>query len=255
MPIQTSTPSKPPDDTPISPEFLPEKPRTPYKLPQMTRLPVLTAWRRQFRHLLHSLARLLLFLICRVKVSGLENFPAQGPALIVMNHLGDADIVLGLAFFPSLKIQTLAKVDLYVEYPPLGWIMDAYGVIWIHRGTPDRHALRAATEALQLEQFVAIAPEGRESLSGELEEGTGGAAYLAIKSGAAILPVAVTGTTNAQVYGKIKHLTRPEITMNVGNLFYLEDHELSREAIQRATQEIMNRIAELLPLAYRGVYK
>ena len=255
MPIQISTPSKPPENPGNLSRKIPEKPRTPYKLPQMTHLPELTAWRLFFRRLLRGFATLLLTLICRVKVTGLENFPSHGPALIVFNHLGDADIVVGLAYMPSYQIQTLTKIDLYVEYPPLGWLFNAYGVIWVHRGTADRRALRAAFQALHLGQYVAIAPEGRESLSGELEEGTGGAAYLAIKSGAGILPVGVTGTSNAQVYGKIKHFSRPEITMNVGELFHLGEHDLSREAIQCGTQEIMKRIADLIPLTFRGVYQ
>ena len=255
MPIQIQTPSKVPDPEGSLPETLPEKPRSPYKLPHRTRLPALTARRRLFRRLLRRLAMLLLSVTCRVKVTGLENFPSQGPVLIVLNHLGDADIVVGLAYLPTYQIQTLAKVDLIVEYPPIGWLMEAYGVIWVHRGTADRRALGAAAQALRLEQYVAIAPEARESLSGELETGTGGAAYLAIKTGAGILPIGITGTLNAHVYGKIRHFSRPEITMNIGRLFYLEAQELTRETIQLGTLEIMQRIAELIPLDYRGVYK
>lgn len=255
MPFQISTSSKPPESPGNLPQKYPEKPRTPYKLPKMTRLPGLTAWRRQFRRLLRGLAALLLSLTCRVKVTGLENFPTKGPALIVFNHLGDADIVVGLAYLPSVQIQALAKIDLYVEYPPLGWLMDAYGVIWVHRGTADRRALSAAVQALNMGQFVGIAPEGRESLSGEMEEGTGGAAYLAIKSGVGILPVGVTGTSNTQVYGKIKNFSRPEIMMNVGELFHLVERDPTREAVQRGTQEIMKRIADLIPLEVRGVYQ
>ena len=255
MPTSTSTPSNPSENPGDSSGTLSEKPRTNYIQPQMTRLPALTPWRRLFRGCLGRFARLILSLLCRVDVKGLENFPAQGPALIVFNHLGDADVVVGLAYLPSCAIQALAKIDLYVEYPPLGWLMEAYGVIWVHRGVPDRRALRAALDALQRGQFVAIAPEGRESLSGGLEEGTGGAAYLALKSGAAILPVGVTGTANANVYGNLKRLRKPEITLQVGKLFNLDENELNREAVQRGTEKIMEKIAEQIPAEYRGAYK
>lgn len=255
MPIQTQSPAKVPDPDSIAPRSFPEKPRSPYNLPDRTRLPALTFPRRVYRRLMRRLAVLLLSLTCRVKVTGLDNFPSKGPALIVINHLGDADIIVGLAYLPSHKIQTLAKIDLLVEYPPLGWLMEAYGVIWVHRGTADRRALRAALQALNLGQFVAIAPEGRESLSGEMEAGTGGAAYLAIKTGAIILPAGVTGTSNTNVYGKIKRFRKPEITLNIGTPFFLKEQEPTQAAINRGTQEIMARIAELLPFNYRGVYK
>lgn len=201
------------------------------------------------------LARLILLGTCRVKVIGMENFPSQGPALIAFNHLGDADVIIGLAFLPSDRIQTLAKIDLFVEYPLVGWLMEAYGVIWVHRGTPDRRAIRAALEALQKGQFVAIAPEGRESLTGEMEEGMGGAAYLAIKSGVDILPIGITGTKNSSLYGKIRHFRKAEITIQVGKLFHLEEQAVSRRAIQSGTQMIMRSIAEQIPIQYRGVYQ
>jgi 1-acyl-sn-glycerol-3-phosphate acyltransferase len=235
--------------------LLPEKPRSPYQFYQITRLPELTTRRRKIRLLLRALAQLVLSITCRVKITGLENFPAQGPALIVFNHLGDADVVVGLASLPSDQIQTLAKIDLFIEYPLLGWLMETYGVIWIHSGTPDRRALRAALQALQKGQFVAIAPEGRQSLSGALEEGMGGAAYLAIKTGTGILPVGVTGTENSYIYDKIRHFRKAEITLQVGNLFQLEEKELNHEAIDIGTQKIMRKIAEQIPIEYRGAYK
>jgi 1-acyl-sn-glycerol-3-phosphate acyltransferase len=204
--------------------------------------------------LLRALAQLVLFLTCRVKITGLENFPRQGPALLVFNHLGDADVVVGLAYMPSNQIQTLAKIDLFIEYPLLGRIMETYGVIWIHRGTPDRRALRAALVALQKGQFVAIAPEGRESLNGKMETGMGGAAYLAIKAGTGILPIGITGTENTHVYGKIRHFRKAEITLQVGKLFQLEEHELNRQAVRSGTQKIMRKIADQIPTVYQAAY-
>jgi hypothetical protein len=52
--------------------------------------------------------------------------------------------------------------------------------------------------------------------------------YLALKSGAGILPVCFTGTANAKVYGSLKHFHRPQITLQVGKLFFLEDQQPGR---------------------------
>jgi 1-acyl-sn-glycerol-3-phosphate acyltransferase len=132
--------------------------------------------------------------------------------------------------------------------------MDTYGVIWVHRGRPDRRALHAVLDGLAEGRVIAIAPEGRESVSGALEEGTPGAAYLALKSGAPILPVTFTGTENRNVYGSLKRLRRAEISLTIGKPFHLDQSGNWRQAVDQGTQQIMLTLAEQLPPEYRGVY-
>jgi 1-acyl-sn-glycerol-3-phosphate acyltransferase len=60
--------------------------------------------------------------------------------------------------------------------------------------------------------MVALAPEGRQSLIGGLEDGNEGAAFLALKSGAPIVPIAMTGTENQNVYGHMKRWKRTPVT-------------------------------------------
>lgn len=235
------------------PEAIPSKPVTERYRPEITRLPRLTPWRRAVRWFLVRLVRLVVRLLTRVRLSGTENTPAQGPVLVVSNHLGDADLVLGLAF-ATRPLDAVSKADLY-DYPVLGWLMDLYGVIWVHRGQPDRRALRAVLEGLAEGRMIAIAPEGRESVTGKLEEGTHGAAYLALKSGAPILPVTFTGTENRNVYGSIRRLRRAEISLTVGKPFHLEASGDWRAAVEQGTERIMRALAEQLPPEYRGVYR
>jgi 1-acyl-sn-glycerol-3-phosphate acyltransferase len=233
-----------------------EKPRTEVYRPDLIRLPRLNFWRRSFQFIFRSVCRLALFLFARCEVRGLENFPKSGPALVVVNHLGDADGILGVAYFPAYVI-ALAKMELY-SFPIVGKVMDAYGVIWVHRGMPDRRALRTAISALQEGYMVAVAPEGRESLTGALEEGTGGAAFLALKANAPILPITFTGTENRVVFANLKKLRRSNFTMTVGELFYLESlqetPQTQRDTIRLATEEIMLKLAAQLPPKYRGKY-
>lgn len=230
-----------------------EKPRAEVYRPELTRLPPLTFWRRIFRVLARWACRLAVFLLTRCEVRGLENFPKEGPALIAVNHLGDADGFLGIAFFPA-SVDGMAKVELY-DYPILGKLMDAYGAIWVHRGLADRRALRAALTGLQDGRMVGIAPEGRESLTGGLEKGTEGAAYLALKANAPVAPVTFTGTENARVYGNLKRLRRTPVSLTVGPTFRLPDLPDRRAAIKEGTEIIMRRLAKQLPPEYRGVYR
>jgi 1-acyl-sn-glycerol-3-phosphate acyltransferase len=188
-----------------------------------------------------------------LETDGLENLPKEGPAIIVGNHLGDADFIIGLAISPTHIIEVLTKSELY-EFPILGKILDLYGVIWVHRGQPDRKALRSELQALERGRIIALAPEGRESLSGALEEGTGGAAYLAIKSSVPIIPVTITGTENDIVYGNLKRFRRTTVSLKVGLSFYLQSTSDLRESVRDGTMKIMKSLANQLPYSYRGDY-
>jgi 1-acyl-sn-glycerol-3-phosphate acyltransferase len=159
---------------------------------------------------------------------------------------------MGLAF-SSRSAEVVSKADFY-DFPILGWLMEVYGVIWVHRGRPDRRALHAVLDGLAEGRMIAIAPEGRESITGALEEGTPGAAYLALKSGAPILPVTFTGTENSNVFNSLKRLRRAEISLTVGKPFNLDQTGNWRQAVDRGTQQIMLTLAEQLPPEYRGVY-
>jgi len=86
-----------------------------------------------------------------------------------------------------------------------------------------------------------------------LEEGSGGAAFLAYKSGSPILPVGISGTEN--VYGHLKRLRRAPVNLKVGKMFRLaEQVERRREAMDEGTRLIMQTLADLLPDEYRGAY-
>lgn len=234
-------------------DAIPPKPVAEIIRHEITRLPELTRGRRLFRRLFRGLVRLIVRLLASVRVEGMENVRRDGGTLIVSNHLGDADWLVGLAYSP-FDVETFVKAELY-DYPIVGKLLETYGVIWIHRGQPDRRAIRAALEALQEGRTLGIAPEGRESLTGALEEGTGGAAYLALKAGVPVQPVTFTGTENAYVFSNLKRLRRSRITMTIGPAFTLERSESMRAAIQAGTRRIMHTLARQLPPEYRGVYQ
>jgi 1-acyl-sn-glycerol-3-phosphate acyltransferase len=232
---------------------IPPKPRSQEYRPDLTGLPELTFWRRLARTFLYWIARLLLKIFTRATVTGLDKFPRQGPVLITVNHLGDLDALACLAYFPR-RVDYLSKAELY-DFPILGWVQRIYGTIWVHRGQPDRRALRAALNGLAEGRCMSLAPEGRESASGSLEPGTGGAAFLALKAQVPVLPVTFTGTQNKRIYANLKRLRRSEISMTIGLPYRIEADPDRKLAIQNATDEIMLRLAAQLPPEYQGVYR
>ena len=230
----------------------PPKPVTEIWRPDLVALPRLTLARRAFRAFLRGLTKLVTFFTMRTTIRGMENFPKQGPAIIVINHLGDADAVLVGASIPT-TIDGMGKIELIDEW--VGPIMHAYGTIWVHRGRPDRRALRAALDGLAEGRMVALAPEGRQSLIGGLEEGNAGAAFLAMKSGAPIVPIAMTGTENGNIYGHLRRWKRAPVTLTVGKPFHLPEQADRQAMLREGTRQIMASLASLLPEVYRGNYK
>jgi 1-acyl-sn-glycerol-3-phosphate acyltransferase len=233
-------------------QSIPPKPVSETWRPELTRLPRRNASQRFFRWFMRGFCRMLLFFFTNLEISGVENYPTTGPAIVVINHLGDADGVLGVAYWPVFT-DAFAKVELF-DLPILGKIIDWIGVIWVHRGQPDRRAITAALEGLRKGRIISIAPEGRESLIGALEGGTEGAAFLAWKAKVPIVPIAITGTSNDRLYHNMKHLKRTDVTMTVGESFLLPDIKDRKKAIQDGTRQIMESLARLLPEELRGKY-
>ncbi len=232
---------------------IPPKPVTDVWRPDLVRLPKMTFARRAFRVFSHGLMKLVSKICLNVTVEGLENFPQKGPLLIVINHLGDADASAIISTLPVTP-DALGKIELY-DLPILGKLIDWYGVIWLHRGRSDIRALRAALDGFAEGRIIAIAPEGRYSVTGALEEGSGGAAFLAYKSGVPILPIAVTGTENENVYANLRRFRRARVHVKVGKVFGLTGQAAGRqEAVARGTDQIMGALASLLPEKYRGAY-
>ena len=201
---------------------------------------------------MRGVAKLVVFMTLNITVKGMENFPKQGPALIVINHLGDADAVLLAATIPT-TIDGMGKIELN-EHWLVGPIFRAYGVIYVHRGKPDRKAIRAALDGLTEGRMIAVAPEGRQSVAGKLEEGTEGAAFLAMKTNALIVPVAMTGTENENIYNR-KWWQRARVTLSVGKPFQLKEQTDRQSMMREGTSQIMESLASLLPESYLGNYK
>jgi 1-acyl-sn-glycerol-3-phosphate acyltransferase len=152
------------------------------------------------------------------------------------------------------SLDALGKIELY-DFPILGKLMDWYGMIWLHRGRADRRAIKAALDGFAEGRIILIAPEGRYSLIGGLEEGQHGAAFLALKADVPIIPVVMTGTENAHVYGHLKRLRRAPVTLRIGKAFRLSQQADRREMMREGTDQIMEALADLLPEAYRGSYR
>jgi len=191
-----------------------------------------------------------------VKQYGRENIPLTGPLIVASNHLNDADPCIFGFFFPRM-LRTLAKQELF-KYHGLRQFLQAYGAIPVRRGEADIAALRVANEVLAAGGVLCIFPEGTSSRDrARMKEAFPGAGLIALRTGIPILPMAITGSQRLGLPQMFLRLPFPRqhVTITYGEPFMLErPARINGEAAKAATQEIMGRIAALLPPEYRGYY-
>jgi 1-acyl-sn-glycerol-3-phosphate acyltransferase len=205
-----------------------------------------------FYHVAYGLLRLLFSLLTRWEVKGKENVPKEGPLLVVANHLHLADPpLLGVSL--GRGVIFMAKEELF-RSPLSAYFVGGLGSFPVHRGKLDREAIRQAKQVLADGVALVMFPEASRSRSAQLKSAFPGSALIASRSGVPILPVGISGTEKIKGLGWI--LRRPRLTVNIGQPFYLPsvDGKLTREKLAEHTELIMQRIAELLPPEYRGVY-
>jgi 1-acyl-sn-glycerol-3-phosphate acyltransferase len=205
-------------------------------------------------------ARTSLRCLTRIRLDGaLDAIPREGPLIVAANHLSNADgVLLGGWLTPALgrRVHWLGKREM-VEWPVLGRAVRAISVHPVDRSGTDIDAFRLAERILAEGHVLIVFPEGTRSPTGVLGEAKDGLALLAMRTGARILPVGITGTDRFWPKGKV---LRPggRVTMRVGPSFTVADFVppgSDRRTTKRlATEGIMARIAALLPLQKRGAY-
>jgi 1-acyl-sn-glycerol-3-phosphate acyltransferase len=205
--------------------------------------------------ILRFLIRVLLRFIADIEIHGRENVPLNGGMILASNHMGILDIVM--VYFG------MNRTDLFIpvaeKFERIGWIrwLAKYlNFLFVDRFNPDLKAIRKMIALMEGGKCLVIAPEGTRSLTGSLNEGKPGVAYLAARSGFPVIPIAITGTADKVVLENVKRLRKSQITLTGGKPFTI--HPLPKRdrdvALQKYTDEIMCQIAALLPERYQGVY-
>lgn len=205
-------------------------------------------WYRFVRGVIGFLLRLL----SRFEIEGLEHVPSQGPYLLLVNHLHWLDPPALAVAYPHRS--HLFAAEKWERHWLLGPLLGSLDAIFVNRGEVDRKALRKAMAILQGGGVLGMAPEGTRSKTGGLQRGRSGAAYMAFRTGARLVPIAITGQEN--VFPALARLRRATVHVVFGPPFEPPPvrGKASSTQVHEFTEEIMYRMAAILPAQYRGVY-
>jgi 1-acyl-sn-glycerol-3-phosphate acyltransferase len=188
-------------------------------------------------------------------MSGFEHLPPGQGYVVAANHIGRLDAALAYYVLDRPDI-VMVVAEKYEKYAFFRWLVRITNGMFIDRFNADIGAVRATLRRLNKGQILTITPEGTRSKSGNLIQAKPGGIYLAWKAGVPILPVAIMGCEDAVVKDRLLHFRRLHIKVVAGPSFTLPlIAGKGREALmQHYTDEVMCRIAALLPEARRGFY-
>jgi len=213
---------------------------------------------RLLRAFLLGLAKVLV----RLRIEGMDHIPRSGGMMIVGNHLHNADPVLISIAVPR-SLHYMAKRELF-DVPVIGRILRWAGEFPINRGHADRAAIRRAVATVQQGIALGMFPEGTRSRSMKIERVLPGAGLVALQGKVPIVPVAITGTERLPLNGTKQHRKADAPFPDPGHkgvrVIFGAPFEIpatvdgKRMSPDAATDYMMQRVADLLPEAYRGIY-
>ena len=201
---------------------------------------------------LRWVARGLAAVLGGVRIEGAGNVPRRGPVLLVANHLSDVDPVIVAMGMPRTA-RFMAKSELF-EIRVLGPLIRWLGAFPVRRDSADRAAIRLTEEIIQSGDAVVLFPEGRLSETGAMTPFQPGAALLALRTGAPVIPIGLIGTPEMLPYGHLvpRRAARP-VRVRYGAPVPLDDlkglprHEALRETARRMERAVAGLAEQPLP--------
>lgn len=194
-----------------------------------------------FYQFIRALARII-FAIAGLKSSGLHNLPVKGPVILAANHVSLWDpVVIGVV--ARRPIHFMAKAELF-EHPWLAWFFTNLNAFPVHRKAGDRTALRRSMTLMEHQEVLGIFPEGFRNRTGDEAKAQTGAAMIAVKTGAPIIPVACIGTDWPFPIGWFRTLE-----VRFGEPIFMKDYagqKVTSALLDEISQEVMNEIQTLL---------
>ena len=199
----------------------------------------------------------ILRLLYRVRIEGRDGLPPRGAVILAANHRSFMDSLF-LPLVIRRRVTFVAKAE-YFDDKKTAWFFRGVGQIPIRRegGSASERALASATEVLEAGGVFGIYPEGTRTRDGYLHRGHTGVARLALRTGAPIVPVGMTGTDEINPIGrKLPRLFRT-VTIRFGSPIAVDRYagrEQDRLVLRQITDEVMFEIRQLSGYEYVDTY-
>ena len=213
--------------------------------------------RRLIRGVFSGLIDVIGAILTRWEVHGRENIPDKGPLLIVGNHFSFLDTVAPI-HATSWPLEFIGDFEMPNAPPIMRVFPNAWQTLKIEQGTPNFEALQASEAVLAQDGVLVIYPEGHVS-GGPLRPALPGAAFMALRTGVPILPMATISDNDWKLFKTIsEEKRRLGVTTRIGKVFgplkSSNPNRPSRQEIRTAGNVIMTQIAALLPPKWRGEF-
>jgi 1-acyl-sn-glycerol-3-phosphate acyltransferase len=192
-------------------------------------------------------------LLCRIDDRALAQVPARGPLILVTNHVNILEVPIIYTHLQPRPVNGMV-LGAHWRHPFMRWILDGTASVPLYRGEPNFEGLRKGIELLKQGRILVISPEGTRSGHGRLQKAHPGFIPLALTSGAPLIPVAYSKSENWKE--NVRRLRRTDFHIAVGQAFKLQADgaRIDGPVRQQMVDEVMYRIAALLPEQYRGIY-
>jgi 1-acyl-sn-glycerol-3-phosphate acyltransferase len=191
--------------------------------------------------------------MCRVDKSELHKVPRNGPLIAYSNHTGSIEVPILFTELLPRPVTGIAKIETWDGWF-LRFVFNQWNVIPIHRGEADMAAMRKSLDALEKGFILGIAPEGTRNKTGAMIKAQPGIVTLALHSKAPLLPMGNWG--GESFLRNLKSLKRTDFAIRIGEPFRVNPRgeRMTGELRQKIADEMMYKVAALLPERYRGVY-
>jgi len=194
--------------------------------------------------LLYVILKALAFFLLRVgfliEVRGRRHVPKEGGVIVVSNHCSNMDPVIVGAVLPR-KLYYMAKEELF-KIPFLRKLITSLGAFPVKRGEGDVKALSKVAELVRSGNAVLLFPEGSRSEDGRVGKFMHGASYVALRTGAPVLPVAIKGSFEAMPRGS--SFPKPtRIKVEVGEPMFIR---VRKGSVKEDVCNFTNRMREVV---------
>ena len=190
--------------------------------------------------------------ICKVDSTELEKIPLKGPYIVAINHINFLEVPMIFTHLLPRKVVGIVKKETW-KGTFITWLANSWEAISVDRDGQTIETFRQSRKVLKNGYFLIIAPEGTRSKDGILRIGKPGVISIALRSKIPIIPIAHFG--GVDIISNLRSLKRTKFTFKVGTPIILHpEGKADQEKRKYFTDQLMYRLAELLPKEYRGAY-